>query len=480
MSEIQAVTKKAPASHHAAAAMHTTSERREWRIPAASRPAQQRASPACSCGGGCPRCKAKAAKTPHGPAVSQPGDLHEREADAIAARIVAGGRVSGTASHGVGLQRAPRSDATPHVPHGLDGGGLRSASHPLDAATRSFMETGFGTDFGAVRIHTGSDAARSAAGVAARAYTVGHDIVFGPGEYAPASSSGRRLLAHELAHVVQQSRGEGLFSLQRAATIEVLPADFIGPPSPTQRRAAASCPISCCFQRLGTLHAMPLGYTNDRTSVAAAGSAAATGIAAELHFMAESAQPAAGEGCHCDDFHMIQIITSTHPMDPRGPGSFVDNLSTDTQPFYGAPAGTGLSGHGEHEISSSYPFPNSGERVTSTESIYDIPYRRTSWLGTSSLSWMAETCVACEKTSAPDRVLGCVTYGFTRNYNGTTHAFDPMVAVSPACRSYPTRSFADTLRTDPTTTSYDFEAGPEFAECRIGDFPIPRGDTRIA
>jgi hypothetical protein len=64
----------------------------------------------------------------------------------------------------------------------------------------------FGHDFSAVRLHTGDRAAASATALAARAYTVGHHIVFGKGEYAPGMAGGRRLLAHELAHVVQQGR----------------------------------------------------------------------------------------------------------------------------------------------------------------------------------------------------------------------------------------------------------------------------------
>lgn len=488
-----------PSARHRAAPLRTQMERREYRLPAgrphASAAAQasahgaapSRTASACACGGGCPRCRAKAA--PQGPALSQPGDAHEREADAIAARIVAGGHATGAtratsaAERGTGLQRAPRGTSAPRAPAGLDTGGLRSASRPLDAATRRFMEAGFGHDFGAVRVHTGADAARSAAGVDARAYTVGEHIVFGPGEYAPSRAEGRRLLAHELAHVVQQSRGAEAFgtrALQRAPTIQVLPADFIGPPSPTQRRAAVSCPISCCFQHLGTLHAMPLAFTDVRRGFAAAGSDLASGIAAELHFMADTNQPAAADGCHCDGFHMIQIINSTHPYDARGRSDFVDNDPNSAQPFYGTPSGPYLAGQGEHEIPRGFPLPDAGERVNSTESIYDIPYRTPAMLGTTSLSWTAETCVSCVKDNAPDRVLGCVTYGFTRAYNGATHAFDPMVAVAPDCRSFPSQAFARTLRTDRTTAGYDFVAGPDFPDCPVGDFPVPGGDTRVA
>jgi len=84
---------------------------------------------------------------------------------------------------------------------------LRSPGDPLDTGTRVFFERHFGHNFGGVRVHTDSLAAQSAHAVGARAYTVGNNIVFGAGQHAPATPSGRRLLAHELAHVVQQGRG---------------------------------------------------------------------------------------------------------------------------------------------------------------------------------------------------------------------------------------------------------------------------------
>ena len=82
---------------------------------------------------------------------------------------------------------------------------LRSPGRPLDAATRAFFEPRFGVDFGATRVHTDSRAAASARAVDALAYTVGNDVVFDTGQYAPHLDSGKRLLAHELTHVVQQS-----------------------------------------------------------------------------------------------------------------------------------------------------------------------------------------------------------------------------------------------------------------------------------
>jgi hypothetical protein len=81
--------------------------------------------------------------------------------------------------------------------------GLNSAGSGLDAGDRAFMERRLGRDFGHVRVHSGAQASAAAASVNANAFTVGHDVVFGGGKYAPGTAAGRRLLAHELTHVVQ-------------------------------------------------------------------------------------------------------------------------------------------------------------------------------------------------------------------------------------------------------------------------------------
>jgi hypothetical protein len=82
---------------------------------------------------------------------------------------------------------------------------LATGGRPLDTLSRSFYEPIFRHDFGHVRVHTDEEAARSARSVGALAYTVGHHIVFDSGRYEPRTEIGHQLLAHELAHVVQQS-----------------------------------------------------------------------------------------------------------------------------------------------------------------------------------------------------------------------------------------------------------------------------------
>src|SRR5947209_2458285 len=84
---------------------------------------------------------------------------------------------------------------------------LSSPGHPLDAETRAFMEPRFGHDFSKVRVHANDHADRSVHAVNALAYTVGGHVVFGVGQYQPDTAAGRKLLAHELTHVVQQSDG---------------------------------------------------------------------------------------------------------------------------------------------------------------------------------------------------------------------------------------------------------------------------------
>jgi hypothetical protein len=84
---------------------------------------------------------------------------------------------------------------------------VRSPGSPLDSDTRSDMEARLGADFGDVRVHTDGEAGASAKSVQAQAYTVGSHVVFGEGSYQPGSDSGKRTLAHELTHVIQQRSG---------------------------------------------------------------------------------------------------------------------------------------------------------------------------------------------------------------------------------------------------------------------------------
>jgi hypothetical protein len=101
---------------------------------------------------------------------------------------------------------------------------VRGAGRPLDASTRREMESRIGYDFSSVRLHTDSRAGQSAQSLSAQAYTVGSSVVFAPGKYAPQSTEGRRLLAHELTHVVQQTGAPQTSALQTSALQQAHPA----------------------------------------------------------------------------------------------------------------------------------------------------------------------------------------------------------------------------------------------------------------
>ena len=86
---------------------------------------------------------------------------------------------------------------------------MSQSGSPLDPPTKEFMESRFGYDFSKVRLHTDEQSARSAHSFNALAYTRGKNIVFGSGQYSPRTTKGRKLLAHELAHVIQRGSSEG-------------------------------------------------------------------------------------------------------------------------------------------------------------------------------------------------------------------------------------------------------------------------------
>lgn len=102
---------------------------------------------------------------------------------------------------------APGADEPAHAPESVDRLLARPGT-PLDPAVRHDMEARFGHDFSHVRVHSDAAAARSASDIAAAAYTAGNHVVFGADRFDPGSGPGRHLLAHELAHVVQQGGGD--------------------------------------------------------------------------------------------------------------------------------------------------------------------------------------------------------------------------------------------------------------------------------
>ena len=159
--------------------------------------------------------------------VSMPGDRFEQEADRAADAVARGEslRVAG-ASSPLTLQRASDGRTGAAIDTAEVAPVLRSSGQPLAETTRSQMEDRLGFDFGSVRVHTDAQAAHSARAVGARAYTIGSDVVFGAGEYAPRSREGQRLIAHELTHVRQQASAPPM--LQRWGLFDEIAGWFAG------------------------------------------------------------------------------------------------------------------------------------------------------------------------------------------------------------------------------------------------------------
>jgi hypothetical protein len=138
--------------------------------------------------------------------INDPGDVYEQEADRIAEQVVQGPAQACLTPAPPGIQRTTGEPAnqTGAAPASVDLS-LASSGMPLDATLRQEMEQRFGRDFSLVRVHSGAAADRSTRDLNAKAYTAGNNIVFGAGQFTPESYEGRRLIAHELTHVVQQS-----------------------------------------------------------------------------------------------------------------------------------------------------------------------------------------------------------------------------------------------------------------------------------
>jgi len=143
--------------------------------------------------------------------ISEPGDEYEQEADRVAEQVMRMAEPENDNDHSKAataplVQRRVNASsggigAAQPIVHDV----LALPGQPLDAATRTFFEPRFGYDFSNVRIHADARAAQSADQMNAHAYTVEQSLVFNVGRYRPQGIEGQRLLAHELAHVVQQS-----------------------------------------------------------------------------------------------------------------------------------------------------------------------------------------------------------------------------------------------------------------------------------
>lgn len=137
-------------------------------------------------------------------------DPLEHEANRVADQVLATPTHAAAGTAPPHIQRFPRQSGSEAATAPVSvGQALATPGSPMEPGLRHDMELRFGHDFSRVRVHTGAAADTSAQEVGALAYTVGHHVVFGSGQFLPGNESGRHLLAHELTHVVQQSGTDG-------------------------------------------------------------------------------------------------------------------------------------------------------------------------------------------------------------------------------------------------------------------------------
>lgn len=165
----------------------------------------------CACGGTpsptgeCAECKKKK-RLQSKLIIGASNDPLEQEADRVAEQVLAVPAHNALSSPPPRIQRftGQVTERATTAPDSVDSV-LANPGRPLDTTLRQDMESRFSCDFSRVRVHSGAVAEQSAQDVNAHAYTVGHNIVFGAGRFAPETHEGRRLIAHELTHVAQQS-----------------------------------------------------------------------------------------------------------------------------------------------------------------------------------------------------------------------------------------------------------------------------------
>jgi hypothetical protein len=230
-------------------------------------------------------------------AVGASDDEFEQEADRIADQVMSApvpsprtgsrGALPETAAPAVAQVRTksvPPNDSggteAPSIVHEV----LNSPGQPLDRATRAFMEPRFGHDFSRVRVHADANAARSTQALGALAYTAGHQIVFGQRRYRPHSDVGKALLAHELAHTIQQ--GRGALTIRRKEDAESKEPDKDGKGEENKNAEKKG---------EGGSHKLPISITLGKFNTSAGEFTGNLGIELEVETMSETEKPSEEE-----------------------------------------------------------------------------------------------------------------------------------------------------------------------------------------
>jgi|GEM_PF-5542529 len=350
-------------------------------------------------------------------------------------------------------QAAERQYSAPPIVHDV----LRSSGQPLDAATRAVMEPHFGHDFSRVRIHTDAKARESALAVNALAYTVGNDVVIGSGHYAPETRDGRRLVAHELTHTIQQAgasaagpltigrandsfeREAGQYaqlssqrplpaiSVASARRVQRLPLDDAGPSATPSRpgRGGSTLPyreatelLECirimgqdnadyCRQEVLGEQPVPVPFGRWALAQTNTNGSAGSGYQSSVTITFDPDD----RRVNCTEIAFVQNVrvvdTGTNTSRDTRPnfanrrtatGWTIDRLDQRSFGWYGfnndgTPSGTVTPG--------SAPTPHAAASMTDTPG-WDTP----------GVSFDFETCAICRTGTQVNQVYGCLTWGF--------------------------------------------------------------------
>ncbi len=315
---------------------------------------------------------------------------------------------------------------------------LRSPGQPLDRETRAFMEPRFGHDFSNIRVHSDARAAESARAINAHAYTMNQDIVFGTGRYEPERAAGMELLAHELAHSVQQHRATGMPALKKIAlgapdSVEEREATLAG--QVLGMRAASRAATAPCVQRKTwddlpvyeerpEIKAGPGKWEIHQTNTnGSATTAYSSSVSIKFH-----PNPAK---VNCDEVSFVQNVRTIDPAtkianEPRanfqnrmtGTGWTIDRVDKRQYGWYGynndgKPSGLVTPGKS--------PTPLTSAEMTDGPN-WNVP----------NLIWDFEACAICKAGREVNQVYGCLTWGFDADasFKVTSHPTEELSAPS--------------------------------------------------
>jgi len=282
-------------------------------LPSAQRVLQRK----CACGnqtlggGECAECGKKKRGLQRKLTIGASNDPLEREADRVADQVMAAPVHSAVSDTPLRIQRYAKqaTESADTAPASVDNV-LASSGRPLESTLLQDMEQRFGRDFSQVRVHSGVAAEQSARDVSADAYTAGNNIVFGAGQLAPRTHEGRRLIAHELTHVVQQSGAERVRASQSN--------EKYGKHSVVYRRVATR--LTNCPAGTNNAPADPVGELSAIDAIAAA---LVSGTAILLSITSALTRVGFRNPASAVD----QAYQNTFGLPPARPGGFLNRLT---------------------------------------------------------------------------------------------------------------------------------------------------------